>query len=648
MLDIWSFLLQTLTASGVAVLILVIKALFKDKLPPKWHFLVWSSLGFVLLLPAGLFGRYTLFRWQLVIEIIKAWFKDYSFTRVLFPIPILTSVPETFLDWVFAIYTLGVVVFAAKYIASYIRLRLILRKGMVVKNEKLTRIQQIADEHNIRLCKVIELPGLPSAFTCGVIRPILALPSDSEPDDKVILHELFHLRHKDTLWSIVICMLRCIHWCNPLLIYCANRAINDMESRCDQYVLESTRGEERRDYGRILLSMSNERYAKTAGSTCINNGGKNIRNRIEAIARFKKYPVGMGLVSACIIIVLTLSLTIGAQASKVYDLSSPFQIALASARSTPCTTLAGAFDAYAKSVLTQSRAYRAMCAPSSMQAEIADSIKQHGADLDCIINARPDAQSGYYIYNLKPCEKNVYEGMLVIKVGYLSDGQTEEEDESEETKIYLAYQTLRVQKEDGRWVAVALDDFRYMPAYQQNLQWGYPELPGLMYSGVTADFRIDNKIQTVYIVDNWVNTVNNYIFNHLTVFNTTPNPHAKFSSAYITTESSCTHLGTQEERNEINRIGLSVIPVYPGGKRSNDLSIMAGSGYWSSTNSMGESKASSDVLPGWGPTVSMGGGGTDAYGVRKIRLPEYCDAGLYINGELVSQIDLYLQEEVAE
>ena len=35
MFDIWSFLLQTLTVSGVAALILLIKALFKDKLTPK-------------------------------------------------------------------------------------------------------------------------------------------------------------------------------------------------------------------------------------------------------------------------------------------------------------------------------------------------------------------------------------------------------------------------------------------------------------------------------------------------------------------------------------------------------------------------------------------------------------------------------------
>ena len=44
MFDIWSFMLQTLTVSGVAALILVIKALFKDKLSPKWQFAVFPFL----------------------------------------------------------------------------------------------------------------------------------------------------------------------------------------------------------------------------------------------------------------------------------------------------------------------------------------------------------------------------------------------------------------------------------------------------------------------------------------------------------------------------------------------------------------------------------------------------------------------------
>lgn len=38
MRDIWAFLLQTLTASGAAVLLLAVKAMFRDKLSPRWQF----------------------------------------------------------------------------------------------------------------------------------------------------------------------------------------------------------------------------------------------------------------------------------------------------------------------------------------------------------------------------------------------------------------------------------------------------------------------------------------------------------------------------------------------------------------------------------------------------------------------------------
>ena len=89
-----------------------------------------------------------------------------------------------------------------------------------------------------------------------------------------------HLIHRDVAWGLVICFFRCLHWCNPLLWFCANLAQNDLEARCDQRVLEQLEGEARRQYGRILLSMADEKYARAPGTSSMANGLRNIRRRI--------------------------------------------------------------------------------------------------------------------------------------------------------------------------------------------------------------------------------------------------------------------------------------------------------------------------------------------------------------------------------
>ena len=383
MTDLWGFLLQTLTASGAAALLLVVKALFRDKLSPRWQFAAWGVLGLVLLVPAGLGGRYALVNCPWLVETAKtALTGDYSLTRVLAPIPLpRLRVPETAADWLYAVYAAGVLVLLIRYTRSYVRLRLALRHGAPAGEVRTAQIGAVAERYGLPVCRAVEVPGLTSAFICGVFRPVMALPAGTEADDKVLLHELLHLRHRDAAWGLVICLFRCLHWCNPLLWYCADRAGNDLEARCDQRVLELLEGEERRDYGRILLSMANEKYARAPGTSSMANGGKNIRRRIESIARFKKYPAGMALVSVCVAVTLAAPLLLGTRADAVYEgggslpRNMDVSAAMASARTVWCTTPAGALDTYAKSVLDQNGVYRAMCAPLEEQAAIGEELR---------------------------------------------------------------------------------------------------------------------------------------------------------------------------------------------------------------------------------------------------------------------------------
>ena len=51
MVNIWEFLLQSISVSLVAGFLLIIKAVFKDKLSPRWQYGVWSILALRILLP---------------------------------------------------------------------------------------------------------------------------------------------------------------------------------------------------------------------------------------------------------------------------------------------------------------------------------------------------------------------------------------------------------------------------------------------------------------------------------------------------------------------------------------------------------------------------------------------------------------------
>lgn len=95
MRDLWGFLLQTLTVSGAAVLVLVVKTLLCRQLSPRWQAGIWGLVGIVALLPAGWGGRYVLVNWPAAVETLKAVLAgDYGPLGVIAPIPLPDAAPR--------------------------------------------------------------------------------------------------------------------------------------------------------------------------------------------------------------------------------------------------------------------------------------------------------------------------------------------------------------------------------------------------------------------------------------------------------------------------------------------------------------------------------------------------------------------------
>ena len=436
--NIWEFLLQTLTVSLTAAVLLIVKYLLADKLSPRWQYGIWGLLALRALIPAGM-TRQVLLPLPAWVDMCKTaaerglasayagpW--DAMDAKSVLPWP--SGAPESVTDWLFVAYAIGAAAYLLWKLAAYARLRLALRRGAPASEAVSSQIAGVCEKYGLRASRAVEVEGLPTAFVCGVFRPVLAVPKGGV-DDKVLLHELLHLKYFDAAQGIFWCLIRALHWCNPFMHYVLDRVGNDLESLCDQRVLERLEGEERREYGGILLGMANEKYARAPGTSSISNGGRNISRRIAAIVRFKLYPRGMALASVCIAVVLATPLLLGTASADIGHMHSSPQSglarSLAAVRTTRCRTPAAALDTYAKGILRDNGIFLAAASPFEKHEELYEgmcesSSKGYSADyyLTKPLEYAIYTGSGYLINNLVSTEDGC-EAEQVLTVSYVSD-----------------------------------------------------------------------------------------------------------------------------------------------------------------------------------------------------------------------------------
>ena len=462
--NIWEFILQTISVSLVAGFLLIIKNIFKDKLTPRWQYGIWVILALRILIPVRA-DKLVLLPFGVYLEMLKAFVEDslgsaytnlFTATEPSSVIPYFTSVPTSITDILFVIYIFGIIAFLCYYLTAYIKLRLVLKRGNEISLENKGDLQNFLSENKVKNIKVVSVEGINSAFICGVLSPVLVLPFGRETNEKVLLHEIMHLKRLDSLQNIFWCILRCLHWCNPFMHYIFNIIGNDMEMLCDQRVLENLEGEERREYGVLLLNEVNKKYARMPGTTSVSNGGKNISKRIEAIVRFKKYPKGMSLVSVCIAIILSLPcLFVSAGFSADNDIYFPktefeYQKALVYSIINRCTTVAGAIDTYAKSIIDNSGIMLLTASPTEKHEEIIGTLHDSYKTDEEIDIMTPDGGRPFTVFNVIKTDEDKYSAVLIFG--------TEEEDVenySKETEYGFGDTLLvpiEVFKENNSWV----------------------------------------------------------------------------------------------------------------------------------------------------------------------------------------------------
>ena len=167
-----------------------------------------------------------------------------------------------------ALWMGGSILLGTALIAGFVRLRRLKARCTPVAG----RWRELTDELR-PACGVARQVALlqsrePSLLiTCGLLRPVIILPSESEswPEARcraVLRHELAHIRRHDATVQIVGEILRAVHWVNPLAWVACRRLRQESEYACDDAVLMS--GLEPAEYATHLIDVARQLSGRRA------------------------------------------------------------------------------------------------------------------------------------------------------------------------------------------------------------------------------------------------------------------------------------------------------------------------------------------------------------------------------------------------
>lgn len=321
----------SLVTSVVALLILFIKYIFKEKLGARWHYSIWSlllirmSIPFAPEAPFSLFNLYNHFsniminndvhkneilQKQMindnqVNEFIKI-SGDYflSVNKTIFSSPVGIK----FLIWIVGvlIVMLSMVIYNSYF---YNKLR---DKEYILEGDSVKLVENCSYRMQInRKIKIAQTNKLKSPVLFGVVNPTLIFPRSIlaelryEELQHIIFHELAHYKRKDIIVNWIITILQIVHWFNPIIWYAFYRMRHDREVACDAYVLSYLEPHEYRKYGLTIIKML-ENTALPSSVPQIAGFSSNkshIKNRISMIASFKEE---LGLIRIKKLIIFTL------------------------------------------------------------------------------------------------------------------------------------------------------------------------------------------------------------------------------------------------------------------------------------------------------------------------------------------------------
>lgn len=117
----------------------------------------------------------------------------------------------------------------------------------------------------VRIQYWLNTPALTASLKPKLLLPhSMLLCMDEKQIEFGIRHELMHYRHRDYL-MVLLLLLRCVYWFNPVVWLASRQIETDMEAACDVGVTASLNHMERVDYAQTMIDLGSNANAYMLG-----------------------------------------------------------------------------------------------------------------------------------------------------------------------------------------------------------------------------------------------------------------------------------------------------------------------------------------------------------------------------------------------
>lgn len=342
---------MSLSASILILIVLLLRAVFLNKLPKRTFLILWGIVFIQLTIPITLNPEniptlpgitYNVSTTDEILKDIQSRAADFdSIQENTTPtIPQVKNPPElkneiittntpkltiSLKDILLIGWVIGFCGTALYFAVSHLRWLYIRRTAIPAQTDA---VAEWLNTHTLRrTLSVKQSDRVLSPMTYGVLSPVILLPksaAEKSTDELYLLlnHEYSHIRSFDIAAKYLLAFALCLHWFNPLVWVMYILSNRDIEFACDEAVLQGYDISVRKKYALLILRFEEKRSRFGFSFSHSGFGGNISKERIKSIMKSKKASIAAIVSSVVLVAAVALIFTQTAPKKQLPDTSS--------------------------------------------------------------------------------------------------------------------------------------------------------------------------------------------------------------------------------------------------------------------------------------------------------------------------------------